>query len=72
MLFMTGNSSLIIDSADECAICLFTLSLFTEAESLEYTHTLTVKPVKDLILEEQDVTVTVLLLSLRAPPVRMS
>ena len=60
------------DSADECAICLFTLSLFTEAESLEYTHTLTVKPVKYLILEEQDVTVTVLLLSLRAPPVRMS
>ena len=34
------------DSADKCAICLFTLSLFTEAESLEYTHTLTVKPVK--------------------------
>lgn len=60
------------DSADECAICLFTLSLFTEAESLEYTQTLTVKPVKYLILEEQDVTVTVLLLSLRAPPVRMS
>lgn len=60
------------DSADEYAICLFTLSLFTEAESLEYTHTLTVKPVKYLILEEQDVTVTVLLLSLRAPPVRMS
>ena len=41
------------DSADKCAICLFTLSLFTEAESLEYTHTLTVKPVKYLILEEQ-------------------
>lgn len=41
-------------------------------KALEYTHTLTVKPVKYLILEEQDVTVTVLLLSLRAPPVRMS
>ena len=60
------------DSADKCAICLFTLSLFTEAESLEYTHTLTVKPVKYLILEEQGVTATILLLSLRAPPVRMS
>ena len=60
------------DSADECAICLFTLSSFTEAESLEYNHTLTVKPVEYLFLEEQDVTATVLLLSLRAPPVRMS
>lgn len=60
------------DSADKCAICLFTLSLFTEAESLEYTHTLTVKPVKYLILEERGVTATILLLSLRAPPVRMS
>ena len=60
------------DSADKCAICLFTLSLFTEAESLEYTHTLTVKPVKYLILEVLGVTATILLLSLRAPPVRMS
>lgn len=60
------------DSADKCAICLFTLSSFTEAESLEYNHTLTVKPVEYLFLEEQDVTATVLLLSLRAPPVRMS
>ena len=54
------------------ADCCLTLSLFTEAESLEYTHTLTVKPVKYLILEEQGVTATILLLSLRAPPVRMS
>ena len=59
-------------SADKCAICLFTLSAVTEAESLEYNHTLTVKPVEYLFLEEQDVTATVLLLSLRAPPVRMS
>lgn len=60
------------DSADKCAVCLFTLSLFTEAESLEYNHTLTVKPVEYLFLEEQDVTATVLLLSLRAPPAQVS
>ena len=60
------------DSADKCAICLFTLSSFTEAESLEYNHTQTVKLVEYLFWEEHDVTGTVLLLSLRAPPVQMS
>ena len=53
---MVGQQTPHHDSADKCAICLFTLSSFTEAESLEYNHTLTVKPVEYLFLEEQDVT----------------
>ena len=49
------------DSADKCAICLFTLSSFTEAESFEY----------NCVQTEKDITVTFPLLSLRAPPVQL-
>ncbi len=59
------------DSADKCAICLFTLSSFTEAESYEYNCTLTGKPVEYLIQKEKDITVTFFLFSLRAPPVQL-
>ena len=37
------------DSADKCAICLFTLSSFTEAESFEYNCVQTENPVEYLI-----------------------
>ena len=59
------------DSADKCAICLFTLSSFTEAESFEYNCVQTENPVEYLIQKEKDITVTFPLLSLRAPPVQL-
>lgn len=59
------------DSADKCAICLFSLSSFTEAESFEYNYVLTEKPVEYFIQKEKDITVTFSLLSLRAPPVQL-
>lgn len=46
------------DSADKCAICLFTLSSFTEAESFEYNCVQTENPVEYLIQKEKDITVT--------------
>lgn len=48
------------DSADKCAICLFTLSSFTEAESFEYNCVQTENPVEYLIQKEKDITVTFL------------
>ena len=51
------------DSADKCAICLFTLSSFTEAESFEYNCVQTENPVEYLIQKEKDITVTFPLLS---------
>ena len=40
------------DSADKCAICLFTLSSFTEAESFEYNCVQTENPVEYLIQKD--------------------
>lgn len=59
------------DFADKCAICQFTLSSFTEAESFEYNCVQTENPVEYLIQKEKDITVTFPLLSLRAPPVQL-
>ena len=44
------------DSADKCAICLFTLSSFTEAESFEYNCVQTENPVEYLIQKEKDLS----------------
>lgn len=55
-------------SEENCAICLFSLSLFTEAETLEYNHILTSSLVEHPLREEKDVTVFLIFQSLRAPP----
>jgi len=55
-------------SAEKCAICLFTLSLFTEAENFEYNYILTGIPVERLMRKEKDVTVVLFFQLLRAPP----
>ncbi len=60
------------DSPGNCPICLFTLSPFIEAGTLEYDYVPTESSVNYLIHEEKDVIVTLFPHFLRAPPVRLS
>ncbi|MCE9106040.1 hypothetical protein ACTMKN_03910 [Bacteroides pyogenes] len=55
-------------SADNCEICLFVLSDFTEAESFIFHHLQTFVPFIHLVTEEKGACVTILSPSLRAPP----
>lgn len=57
-----------LGSATSCAICLFTLSLFTEAKNFEYIYILTSITVERPIQKEKDVTVVLFFHPLRAPP----
>ena len=59
------------DSAENCACGRCSLSAVTEAESFEYNCVQTENPVEYLIQKEKDITVTLPLLSLRAPPVQL-
>ncbi|ANQ61469.1 hypothetical protein DWY73_03565 [Bacteroides fragilis] len=51
-----------------CAICLFTLSPFTEAENFEYICLPVSVPVGYLQQEERSFTTSLIFHSLRAPP----
>ena len=56
------------DSEDNCAICLFALSAFTEAENFEFHYLTPGIPVERPVREEKGVMAPFLFQFLRAPP----